>query len=286
MPSPHAIEATDASFPRDVVEESRRRPVVVDFWAPWCGPCRTLGPLLERLAEEHGGAFLLVKVNVDENPRTAASFGVQSIPFVVAFRHGEPVLEFVGAQPESAVRQFLSRLLPDEADRLAEEGARLLADARDAEAEARLRESLERRPGHPRASLELARLLDRRGETAAALDLLDRARSDASTGPEIDRLRAELRLRTEAPADDLPALRAAVASRPEDAAARLALGHALARAGEYDEALAALLEAVRLDRNLEDGAARKAMLDLFTLLGRDDPRVDRYQRELARILYA
>ncbi len=286
MASPHAIEATDESFPRDVLEESRRRPVVVDFWAPWCGPCRTLGPLLERLADEHAGAFLLVKINVDENPRTAASFGVQSIPFVVAFRHGEPALEFVGAQPEPVVRQFLSRLLPDEADRLAEEGSRLAAAGRDDEAEARLREALERRPGHPRASLELSRLLERRGDASGALDLLDRARSDPSTDVEIERLRAELRLRLEAPGEDLSGLRAAVAERPGDVAARLALGQALARAGEYDEALACLLEAVRIDRDYEDGAARKAMLDLFTLLGRDDPRVDRYQRELARILYA
>jgi putative thioredoxin len=280
---PAVVDASDASFAADVVEASHRRPVVVDFWAPWCGPCRTLGPLLERLAAEHAGAFRLVKINIDENPRVASSFAVQSIPFVIAFRGGEPVLEFVGAQPESVVRQFLARILPDAADDLASEGDRHAAAGDPAAAEASYRAALEKRSGHARAALGLARLLAARGDQPAAIALLEEARAEGKDAADVDRLRAELRM--QGASGDLAALRAKVAASPVDLQARLDLGGALAAAGLHEEALDAFLEVIRRDPGFADEAARKAMLDLFTVLGRDDPRVDRYQRELAQLLF-
>lgn len=278
------LDATDETFSREVVDASHERPVVVDFWAPWCGPCRTLGPLLDRLAEEHAGAFRLVKVNIDENPRTASSFGIRSIPFVIAFRDGEPVLEFVGAQPESAVRQFLSRVLPDEIDLRAAEGDRLFAAGDVAGAEASYRAALGERPGHGRAGIGFARILADRAENAAALEVLDRLQPRGKESQEIERLRAELRIGG-GNEGDVAELRRKVADHPDDLAARIELGRALASAHQYDEAFASFLDVVRRDPQFDDAAARKAMLDLFTLLGREDPLVDRYQRELAQALY-
>jgi putative thioredoxin len=277
------VDGTDASFATDVAEASRERPVVVDFWAPWCGPCRTLGPLLERLAREHAGAFRLVKINIDENPRVASSFGVQSIPFVIAFRDGAPALEFVGAQPESVVRQFLARVLPDEADDLASEGDRRAAAGDAAGAEASYAGALERRAGHPGASVGLARLRADQGDAAGALALLDQARADGKSADDVERLRAELRM--QGSGGDLASLRTKVESNPDDLAARLDLGRALAGARNYEDALQTFLDAVRRDPKFADEAARKAMLDLFTVLGRENPLVDRYQRELAQLLF-
>jgi putative thioredoxin len=278
------IDATDESFAREVIEASHERPVVVDFWAPWCGPCRTLGPLLDRLAEEHAGAFGLVKINIDESPRTASSFGIRSIPFVIAFRDGEPVLEFVGAQPESAVRQFLSRVLPDAIDERAAEGDRLVASGDVAGAEASYRSALGERPGHGRAGLGLARLLAGRGDTAAALEVLERLQPRGKESQEVERLRAELRVGGSG-GGDLAGLRQQLADHPNDLATRIALGRALASAHQYEDAFATFLEVVRREPEFDDAAARKAMLDLFTLLGREDPLVDRFQRELAQALY-
>jgi putative thioredoxin len=159
------IDVTDASFERDVLERSDQVPVVVDLWAEWCGPCRTLGPILERVVGDTDGTVELTKVDVDANPRVAATFRVQSIPAVFALRNHQVVDSFIGAQPEAAVREFVSRLAPaaSEADRLVEAGD-----------EASLRQALELEPDHPGAVVALAELLVGRGQTDEALALLGR----------------------------------------------------------------------------------------------------------------
>ncbi|GIW42052.1 MAG: co-chaperone YbbN [Candidatus Binatia bacterium] len=283
MKSPWVSDVTEATFAEAVLERSRHVPVVVDFWAPWCGPCRSLSPVLERLAAEHGGAFELAKVNVDENPALAQAFAIQSIPTVVAVRDGQIVAEFVGALPESQVREFLARLLPSEADRLAETGTRLAEEGKHDEAERLLREALEKDPRNELAHFGLALVHVARGQDDEALALLRRI----GPGPVHDRaerLAAEIRVR-QGSGGDVAALRKKVEENPEDLEARFELAQACAGAGLYEEALQNYLEIVRRSREFRDDGARKAMVDLFALLGSDHPLTDRYRSELAKVLF-
>lgn len=283
MPGTWVVDATDRDFESSVLDRSKQVPVVVDFWAPWCGPCRTLGPLLERLATEHAGAFVLAKVNVDENPGLAQAFGVQSIPMVLALRDGEVVQHFVGALPESGVRQFLARILPSQADGFTAEGEKLLLGGDLAGAESRFRAALELEPRHGGALVGLAGVHAEAARDAEALALLERV----DPGPQrarADRLTAEIRVRQSGSAD-LEELRRKVEADPNDLEARFSLAQSLAAAGKHQEALQTYLDIVARDRAFRDDGARKAMLDLFALLGGDHPLTDRFRSELGKVLF-
>jgi putative thioredoxin len=278
------IDAGDKDFDTAVIGRSKQTPVVADFWAPWCAPCRTLGPLLERLAEEYGGQFILAKVNVDQNPGLSQALNIQSIPMVMGFRDGQIVSEFVGALPEAGVRQFLTKVLPSEADHLAVAGDQLLMDGKIAEAEANFRRALELDARCERAMLGLAGILTDRSEHEQALELLDRI----GPGPvrqDADRLAAEIRIRQGGGGDEA-SLRAKVAANPADLETRMLLGQVLAAARKYEEALGEYLEIVRRDRTFQDGAARKAMLDIFDLLGAGNETAEHYRSELAKVLFS
>jgi putative thioredoxin len=274
-------DANDADFETAVIRRSHDVPVVVDFWAPWCGPCRQLGPLLERMAAAANGDWELVKVNVDDNPRTATQFRVQSIPAVKGFRDGRMVAEFTGAVPESQVRTFLTRLLPSEADLLARAGAEMEESGYLATAEDRYRDALAKDPNHAAAIISLARVLAGRDAGDEALALLDRLPGNA----EAQALRAQLTLRQATADADTAALEARIAADPKDAAAQYELGRVLAARGDYEPALEHLLATVKLDRTLDDDGARKAMLDIFALLGDADERTQRYRRMLGSVLF-
>ncbi|HWB70979.1 MAG TPA: thioredoxin [Egibacteraceae bacterium] len=267
-------DATEATFAADVLEASRSRAVVVDFWAPWCGPCRQLSPLLERVANRYAGEVDVVKVNIDQAPNLARSYRVQSIPAVKAFRDGDVVAEFVGVQPEPVVERLFATLTPSPAERLVARAAAASADDK----ERLLREAVKVDSAHGPAVVALARLLSERGDVGDALQLLDRVPGDE----EARRLRAELRLAA-ARLDraELEALRARADAG--DGEARLRLGRALASEGRYDEALATLLEAVREPATREE--ARGAMLEIFQLLDGGHELVRRWRSRLASALF-
>lgn len=275
MPGPAITrDATEATFATDVLDVSRSRGVVVDFWAPWCGPCHQLAPVLERVAARYTGAVDLVKVNVDDAPGLSRQYQVQGIPAVKAFRNGEVVGELVGVQPEPAIEQLFSSVAPSEADRLVEQ-----AEGADPEERERLlRAALEVDPGHVPGVSALARLLAERGESSDAIALLERVPAD----DEAARLRAELRLAADRrdPAE-LDRLRGAAAGGDERAA--LELGRALAADGSYEEAVSALLAAVRAPATREEG--RRALLEVFKLLGDDHELVRASRPQLAAALF-
>ena len=264
---PAVVEVTDDGFANDVLEESKRRPVVVDFWAEWCAPCRTLGPVLEKVAEESGGEFLLAKMDVDANPMVAGQFGIRSIPTVIAFADGRPVDSFMGAIPEPTVREWIGRLLPTEADRTAGGAEQAEAEGRLDEAEAGYREALDEDPSNRAALLGLARV-------QAASGRLDEA--EATVGPlepdpDAERLLAAIRVaRWEAL--DL------------DDADPVTRGEALAGRERWGDALEALVEVVRDDPDRRP-EARQAMLDVFAVLGDDDALVREYRGKLASALF-
>jgi putative thioredoxin len=253
------IEVDEGDFESRVVEASRRTPVVVDFWAGWCQPCLILSPVLERLAEEDAGRFVLAKVDVDRNPNLAMRFGVQGIPAVKAFRDGEVAWEFVGVQPEDVIRRYLGELLPSEADGLVAEAG----GASEPDAEEALRRALELEPGHRDASVSLARLLTRRGEVDEARKLLAALPPDG----EVRALSAELELKE--------------AARDGSEVGRLA---ALAAEGRTREALEGCLRLIREDGD-RDGPARELMLRLFEVLGDGDPLTREFRPRLASALF-
>jgi putative thioredoxin len=251
MPS-HVIDVSEADFQASVIEASKQNPVVVDFWAEWCGPCKTLGPLLEKVAGEAAGAFTLAKVDVDQNPRLSQAFRIQGIPTVIAFKDGKPVNMFTGAVPEATVRQFIAALTPPPADE-AVLAAEALADTGDlAGAEDSLRGLLKTQPTNTEAAVSLASLLIERGANQEALELLDR----------------------QAPTTEVKQMKAA---------ARLLLGGEI-DLGDPEAALPALLEAVQTGGEGRE-KARLSMIDLFDLLGPDHELTVEYRRRLASALF-
>ncbi len=277
MPSP-IRDASVSDFAQTVLERSHDVPVVVDFWAAWCGPCRVLGPILERLAHESGGQWELVKVDVDRNQALALQFGVQGIPTVIGFRDGQPVARFTGALPEESVRQWLRGLVPTAADRIAADGLELQRSGRIEEAEVAFRRALELDPSHYTASVGLASVLIENGD-------LDGAEAVLEPLPDTDDVgRIRSTIRTRRGAGDIDELRRQVELDPSDVQARLAYARGLAAASQAEQAMDEYL-AIITDGD-EDAAeeARKAMLDLFQTI--DDPDlVSTYRRRLASALF-
>ncbi len=281
---PHILDATSESFAADVIERSHDAPVVVDFWAPWCGPCKMLGPVLEKLAREYDGKFTLVKVDVDQASDVAGSLGVRSIPAVFGVRDGQVFDAFTGVQPENVVRQWLDRLLPSPAETLVKQ-ARALEATDPKAADAKYAEALKIVPDMPEARLGLGRLALAAGRIDEAAGVIAALERRGFLEPDGEKLKAELILKSQAEnSGGVDAARAALAAEPNDLTRKFALAEALAASGDYEEALSLCLDLVERDRKGVGEKARQTMLAVFQLLPPDSRLVTEFRRQLSLVL--
>jgi putative thioredoxin len=284
-------DATTASFAKDVIEASRAVPVIVDFWAAWCGPCKQLTPVLEKVVKSYAGKVRLVKINVDEHPGIAGQLRVQSLPTVYAFRDGRPLDGFMGAQPESAIRAFVDRLVGEEAEA---DVATVLATAEQALEEGDVQAAaeifaavLQEHKQNPAALAGLARCYLKTGDLDRAEQMIALVPPEEKKIAAVEQVKAALELARKAPkAEQQGELEKKLAANPGDQQARFDLAVALAARGQKTEAVEHLLDLVRRDRNWNDQAARKQLVQLFEAWGFKDAAAIDGRRRLSSLLFS
>ena len=275
--SKHIVDIDEATFESEVILRSHEVPVVVDFWAPWCGPCRVLSPILERQAIEAGGTFVLAKVNVDDNPALSIRFGVQGIPAVKAFRYGEIAAEFVGAQPESMVQRFIEQLVPSETQQAIEEALSMLGTRHYQEAENAFREVLDKDEANADAALGLVESLLMSGKGREALEILEHFPAGTAWA-KAERYKPLAELLVEAGQQE-------VGSDQDPMEASLHQSARLIERGNLEAAMDGLVGILREDKNYRGGWVKRIMLALFELLGDQDPSTRKYREEMASVLF-
>ena len=280
------IDATLSSFERDVIEASMEVPVIVDFWAPWCGPCKMLGPLMERLEREYGGRFKLVNVNADTNPELVASFNLKSIPYAVAFVDGNAVAQFTGAQPEAFIRAFLDRLIPNPSVIEHRAAREALAKGQGVIAEDYLKNAIALDPSNDAARLDMIGILLDRNDVAAARMHYATLSSRAVQQSNHESIRARLEAAQAVVALPPPELlERRIAIDPDDLKARLEFAELHIAQRRFAPALENLLEIVRRDRKFENDIARLKMLTVFEMAADQPELVSEYRAKLSRILF-
>lgn len=284
--SPYVIDVTAEDFHNLVLEGSQQRPVLVDFWADWCAPCRSLAPILEQIAESMQGKLLVAKVNTEEQRELAAQFGIRSLPTVKLFINGQPVDEFMGALPESEILAFIDNHIPRESDGLLRQAEALLAQGLDEQAAALVEQAAAMDPDNAGVQLARAQIKALQGELDAAEQLLNSLPLDRQDQPEAQALRAQLTFASALQgAPEADALQQRLETDAGDSEARYQLAAHRVMGGEYEQALEELLTLLKRDRTYGEDAARKAMLQLFELLGGNSDLVSRYRAKMTSALF-
>ncbi len=284
--SPHVVTVTAENFQSVVIEGSFERPVLVDFWADWCAPCKMLMPMLAQLADSYGGRFLLAKVDTEAEQELAAQFGIRSLPTVQLFKDGNAVDQFMGALPESQVREFLERHLPRASDGLLEQAQSLMAGGDLQEARALLEQAREEDPDNARLHLAEVQLTAAQGDTTKALADIASLPIELASDPEVLALLGRLRFASAAQeALSEAELSARLAADPKDSQARYQLAAHKVLGGDYASALEHLLELMKRDRAYEDDAARKGMLAIFDLPEVSNELIAHYRAKMMSALY-
>ncbi len=284
--SPYVVKVTAETFNEVVIEGSRERPILVDFWADWCAPCRMLMPLLAKLADEYAGKLIVAKVNTEEERELAMQFGIRSLPTVQLFKDGQPVDQFMGALPEPQIRDFLERHLPRESDQVLARFQGLLTAGNLDGAASLLEQARTTNSENPRLVLAEASLKAASGDIAGAEEMLQRLPLELVSDPEVAALKGQVSfaaLLQDAPPEDV--LRDRIKADPADSEARYQLATHRATSGDFEGALEQLLELLKRDRAYGDDAARKGMLMIFDMLGGEGDLVSRYRASMLNALY-
>ena len=284
--SPYIVTVTAANFEAVVIDGSFDRPVLVDFWADWCAPCKGLMPVLAKLADAYAGKFILAKVNTEEEQALAAHFGIRNLPTVQLFKSGQVVDQFMGALPEGQVREFLDRHLPQPGDGLLAQAQDLMAAGDLKRAAVMLEQAQAQDPANARVALAQVQLTAAQGDLTGAAALLERLPIELAQDPEVAALRGQLRFAQALVGAPTPAdLTRRLAADPNDSEAAYLLAAHRVLAGDFEGALEGLLALMKRDRTYGDDAARKGMVAVFDLLGGQGELVTRFRARMMTVLY-
>ena len=284
------VESNTDQFSTDVIEKSQKLPVLVDFWAPWCGPCKTLTPVIEKIVNEYQGRLALVKINVDENQALASQMRVQSIPMVVAFKDGAPVDGFAGALPESQLREFIDKLFEGEVsplEKMVNEASSFLENGDIAEAVRLYSQVVEVDPKNPLGHAGLIRAMMVENKTDEALNYIEALDAALKNSNEVSGLKAALELlESESNSEDLELLRQNLDNDPEDPDARYDLAVSLYGKGKVEESIDMLVELVKTHGQWNEDAARSQLLKIFEARGHLDEHTIEGRRKLSSVLFS
>ena len=279
------IDVTEENFETEVLQKSQQIPIVIDFWAPWCGPCQQLAPMLENVINEFQGKVQLAKINIDEQQGLAAAFRVQSIPTVVAFLNGQPVDHFQGILPEDSLREWVTQLVPSPIDMLLQEG-QILEETDPAAAEGKYREAAELDPKNDTIKLRLAAVLAKLSRFDECGKIIEELETRGFLEPEAEQIKSQLELQAAADeAGGVEEARKALEADPDNASLKIALADALAISNKHEEALELCLSIIAEDKAGAGVEAKATMLRIFDLLGAQSALTSAYRRKLATLLY-